>query len=893
MASHSLVSGLPCVFPSLPPSLAPPCTPCVVGRLRATPHSSSLRPPTAPFQTLHLDVWSPAPTLGPERERYFLVVVDDYSRYTTVFPLAKKSEVTSTLIRWLLATEGNRGSRVRCLHSDRGGEFCSGVLAGFYDEQGIRRSWTLSESPQQNGVAERRIGLVMDITRTSMIHACAPHFLWPYALRYTTHQLNLRCMSRGLKQALGSCHSLCLPWFPGWLSRILLLPPAPPPVSRFSHDVRFDESVSYYTRYPCRGLPVPPPPLFLAPSPPPAPAPSVPPPPLVLPRQVTVYSVGVGAGGATTGGTRSGGACSRGAGARGAGAGGASSGGAGSGGAGTGGASSGGAGSGGTGTGGASSGVARAGGAGTEEKGDGGAGTASPTACPHCHNIRFQSFHRIKREEQERVEQERQELQHHLQRTTGRCPPRARPSSPLADLHTVLFRSPPRRSPSVSVLPSPPESSPTVSSHPITDYYRAARPVVSRVLASLVTDPRASPSCVLALTIAVADFASTRRLDYATRVVAAPPPRPLSVGGESALGCDILWDRQFELEFLATAPPSLCAMLLSLEGDPDALDIRTPHTYREAVSGEWASLWKLAMDAELASWRSTGTYVGALPPPRANIVDGMWLFKVKRPPGSPPVFKAYYVAKGFSQHEGVDFFQTFAPTLKAVYTWRFGYAVLLASLTPSHLGPSGAEAASLQSPLVAPATLACKITRDRAARTITLTQSHMVQQVLWQFGFQFSTTQSSPLAVEHRLTGPFPDEPFESSGPYAKLVGCLMYLMTCTQPDLAFPLSVLSRFVATGRHRPVHWTASVRVAKYLATTSGMGLVLAGRQPCIGRDLRWCHGGIGASLRHGQARLDFVASEANTADVFTKALALGDHHRFCVQLGLVEVGPRLL
>ncbi|CAI7731680.1 unnamed protein product [Closterium sp. NIES-54] len=69
--------------------------------------------------------------------------------------------------------------------------------------------------------------------------------------------------------------------------------------------------------------------------------------------------------------------------------------------------------------------------------------------------------------------------------------------------------------------------------------------------------------------------------------------------------------------------------------------------------------------------------------------------------------------------------------------------------------------------------LGLQITRDRAARTITLTQSHMVQQVLRRFGFQFSTTQPTPLAVDHRLTGPFPDEPFESSGPYAELVGCL------------------------------------------------------------------------------------------------------------------------
>ncbi|CAI7895251.1 unnamed protein product [Closterium sp. NIES-53] len=90
MSSQRLVLGLPRVLPSLPPSLAPPCGPCIEGRLRATPHSSSLLPATEPFKTLHLDVLGPASSLGHERESFFLVVVDDYSCYTTVFPLAKK-----------------------------------------------------------------------------------------------------------------------------------------------------------------------------------------------------------------------------------------------------------------------------------------------------------------------------------------------------------------------------------------------------------------------------------------------------------------------------------------------------------------------------------------------------------------------------------------------------------------------------------------------------------------------------------------------------------------------------------------------------------------------------------------------------------------------------------
>ncbi|CAI7835254.1 unnamed protein product [Closterium sp. NIES-53] len=87
MARYRLVSGLPESLALLPRAPALPCTPCVEGRQRAAPHSSSFPPTTAPFQTLHLDVWSPSLVLGPRQERYFLIVVDDYSRYTTVFPL--------------------------------------------------------------------------------------------------------------------------------------------------------------------------------------------------------------------------------------------------------------------------------------------------------------------------------------------------------------------------------------------------------------------------------------------------------------------------------------------------------------------------------------------------------------------------------------------------------------------------------------------------------------------------------------------------------------------------------------------------------------------------------------------------------------------------------------
>ncbi|CAI7775502.1 unnamed protein product [Closterium sp. NIES-53] len=112
-----------------------------------------------------MDVWGPARVHGQGRERYFLLVVDDYSRYTTVFPLR---------------------SRVR------GGEFSSDLLRAFCRAEGIRQTFTLPASPQKKGIAERHIGMVMDVARTSMIHAAAPHFLWPFAVQYAAHQINLQ-----------------------------------------------------------------------------------------------------------------------------------------------------------------------------------------------------------------------------------------------------------------------------------------------------------------------------------------------------------------------------------------------------------------------------------------------------------------------------------------------------------------------------------------------------------------------------------------------------------------------------------------------------------------------------------------------------------------------------
>ncbi|CAI7782364.1 unnamed protein product [Closterium sp. NIES-53] len=292
MHSCLFVSCLPRSLPPLPSSLAPPCLPCIKGQQRAAPHSSSFPPTTAPLQTLHMDVWDTPRVTGQGGEHYFLLVVDDYTRYTTVFPLQSKADVRGVLIRWIRAVRCQLRARFRedlpilRLHSDRGGDFCSLLLNDFCSAEGILRSYTLPASPQQNGIAKRHIGLVMEVVSTSMIHVVAPHFLWPFAVQYAAEQLKLwpRVSHPETSPTLRWTGKLS----PRTLRCVFLGFPTDAPPWQFYHrgsrrmlssrDVTFDESACFYRLHPHRSSPVPIPPLSLVDAPPPPPPPGSPPP---------------------------------------------------------------------------------------------------------------------------------------------------------------------------------------------------------------------------------------------------------------------------------------------------------------------------------------------------------------------------------------------------------------------------------------------------------------------------------------------------------------------------------------------------------------------------------------------------------------------------------------
>ncbi|CAI7852084.1 unnamed protein product [Closterium sp. NIES-53] len=1102
MHSRLLVSGLPRSLPPLPPSPAPPCLPCVEGRQRAAPHSSSFPPTTAPLETLHMDVWGPARVSGQGRKRYFLLVVDDYTRYTTVFPLRSKGEVDDVLIPWIRTVRLQHRERFSQnlpalrLHSDRVGEFSSDLLRDFCRGEGIVQSFTLPESPQQNGIAERRIGLVMELNLCPRV-----------SLPETSP--TLRCTGKDGDASV-------------------------------FRDVTFDESVHFYRLFPYRSAPPLPPPLFLAPVP--ALVDPLPPPVDPLPPQGPAPSgvsqvdplfgtapvqVAVGSGatpGSASGGAASGGAEPRGAGSQGAGSGGAGPGGeepggaelegvepggaesegaesggatprgaassrgpagasprlssqqvrewlvrcahcrsgapgaggagdtgagaagtggvwgaragdptklgaagvrgAGAGGAGVGGPGTGGAGAAGAGVGGTGAGGARAAGVGAVDPGAGGVGgtvrprpyfvpllqqvlgvpsstgLTPPFLCPPPDQSQppLQPASPLPApspytKKSDGLTEPREPVSRHVSPVcSARRVPRSR--LPLVpETHAMALR--PSSVPFRVPLSAPPESSLPEVPDPESDRACAASPIVSRLLANAVTGPSFESAAASALVVELLDFAAACRLDYATALVAeSASASPPSVGGECALGTDVLEDRQEDFECLAAAVPRFASMQIAPEGDSDAPDIPTPRSYAEAITGPYSSQW------------------------------------VKRPPGSLPAFKARYVARGFSQRQGVDYFQTFSPTPKMTTLWvllhvaaqrdyelhsqDFSTVFLQGSLheeiwlrrPPGFTGlfPAGTQwslrrpvygfrqaprewhdtlrtalAALGFTPSTADPSLFLRtdtslppfyalvfvddlvfatadteaLTLVKARRTITLTQSHMVHQVLQRFGFQFSSPQPTPLSTSHSLSDPPLHESVEPSGPYPELVGCLMCLMTTSGMGLVlegrgpvvlighadaswvddsamqrssqgytFSLgsgsvswrstrssSVLSSSCEAEIYAEARAAPELRWLTYLVT----GLGEQPRSPpvlyvdnkaniALCQEHRLEHRTKHNALRYflarelqqcGQLRLAYVATRANTADVFTKALPPCDYQRFSTVLGLVPNLPHLL
>ncbi|KAM0021224.1 putative RNA-directed DNA polymerase [Helianthus debilis subsp. tardiflorus] len=174
------------------------CKDCLVGKQtrEAIPKVSKWRAREG-LELIHSDICGPITPSSYTGKRYMLSFIDDYSRKAWVYLLSEKSQTLEKFKEFKSMIETESGKVIKCLRTDRGGEYLSTAFVNFCKEHGIKRQLTTWFTPQQNGVAERKNRTVIGMIITLLASKSMPKMFWAEAAVWSFYVLN-RSPSRAL-----------------------------------------------------------------------------------------------------------------------------------------------------------------------------------------------------------------------------------------------------------------------------------------------------------------------------------------------------------------------------------------------------------------------------------------------------------------------------------------------------------------------------------------------------------------------------------------------------------------------------------------------------------------------------------------------------------------------
>ncbi|CAN1830555.1 Retrovirus-related Pol polyprotein from transposon RE1 [Linum perenne] len=142
---------------------------------------------TRAFALIHVDIWGHASTVSITGHKFFLTIVDDYTRTTWVHLLTAKSEARAYLISFCEMVCTQFESSVQVVRSDNGREF---LIPDFYASKGIIHQTSFPYTSQQNGIVERKHQHILSITRALLFQAFLPPQFWSFAVQHSVHLIN-------------------------------------------------------------------------------------------------------------------------------------------------------------------------------------------------------------------------------------------------------------------------------------------------------------------------------------------------------------------------------------------------------------------------------------------------------------------------------------------------------------------------------------------------------------------------------------------------------------------------------------------------------------------------------------------------------------------------------
>lgn len=166
------------------------CETCIMAKSHRTVFHSHDNKTTTPFALVHSDVWGPAPLSTHNEMKWFITFIDDCTRMTWIYLMRKKSDVFAVFCAFHKMVLTQFGISIKVLRSDNGGEYVKRELTEFMTSVGTLHQTSCTNTPQQNGIAERKNRHLLEVTRSLLLGGHVPSHLWGEALSSAVYLIN-------------------------------------------------------------------------------------------------------------------------------------------------------------------------------------------------------------------------------------------------------------------------------------------------------------------------------------------------------------------------------------------------------------------------------------------------------------------------------------------------------------------------------------------------------------------------------------------------------------------------------------------------------------------------------------------------------------------------------
>jgi hypothetical protein len=153
------------------------CGSCQLGKSKKQSFSASNRVSLSPLQLIHTDIWT-SPVISISGYKYYIIFVDDFSRFSWIYPLHTKSETYDVFLKFKILVENQFSTTIKELQSDGGGEYTSLLFQSFLKANGIVHRKSCPYTSPQNGLAERKLRHILETRLTLLAHSHLSNKYW-------------------------------------------------------------------------------------------------------------------------------------------------------------------------------------------------------------------------------------------------------------------------------------------------------------------------------------------------------------------------------------------------------------------------------------------------------------------------------------------------------------------------------------------------------------------------------------------------------------------------------------------------------------------------------------------------------------------------------------------